>query len=105
MTESQSLFEAILHKFESRHDGVAEGKMMSAPALKYKGKVFAFYHDNQMGFKLGKEFDPSEADISEWSWLSPFKNKPPMKAWFMIPFSESDKWEELTMRALNFMKG
>jgi hypothetical protein len=30
MTESQSLFEAILHKFEKSHDGVVEGKMMSS---------------------------------------------------------------------------
>ena len=103
MTDAQSLFETLVAKFENNYDGVAEGKMMSAPALKYKGKVFAFFYKEEMGFKLGKGFDPQANGIKDWNYLSPFKNKPPMKAWFVIPASEQGKWEELTQKAYLLM--
>ena len=102
MSEAENLFEHLVIKFEKKN-GVAKGKMMSSPALKCKGKVFAFYHNEEMGFKLGKEFEPKEHGLKDWSYLSPFKNKPPMKAWFMIPYSEKAHWESLTSLALDKM--
>ncbi len=105
MTDTQSLFETIVTKFEKNHEGVAAGKMMSSPALKYKGKVFAFFYKEEMGFKLGKDFEPDTYGLKEWNYLSPFKNKPPMKAWFVISETEQNKWEDLTLIALNLMRG
>ena len=94
-----SLFEAILAKF-AKINGVAPGKMMTAPAMKYQGKVFAFFFEESMTFKPGKNFDPDAYGLKQWSYLSPFKNKPPMKAWFAVPYEQSDVWEDLTQKAL-----
>ena len=76
--------------------------MMSAPALKYKEKVFAFYHKQAMGFRLGPKFDPQKFGIVDAKPLSPFKTKPPLKGWFIISEANSRFWEMLTKRALDF---
>jgi hypothetical protein len=77
-------FEAIRNLLCSNNEDVEPGPMMTAPGIRHKGKVFAFYHEQAMTFKLGKEFRPEDYDIDEWEWLSPFKNKPPMKGWWGI---------------------
>lgn len=99
MTEAQAYYEYIRDKI-CKNDGVAIGKMMSAPAVKYKGKVFTFFHNEQMTFKLGKDFEPAEQGLQGCSYLSPFKNKPPMRAWVIVPWSEKDRWESLAQLAL-----
>lgn len=102
---SELLFEAILVKLCREHEGVAAGKMMTAPAIKYKGKVFAFYHKNAMTFKLGKGRDlKEEFGVEQYSFLSPFKNKPPMKAWYIISETYEKQWEILAVKALSLMQ-
>ncbi|MBX2871564.1 MAG: hypothetical protein KTR30_05675 [Saprospiraceae bacterium] len=100
MTEAEALYEFIRDKL-CKEDGVAIGKMMSAPAIKCKGKVFTFFHNEKMTFKLGKDFEPEEEGLQNCSFLSPFKNKPPMRAWVNVPFEEKDRWEDLARLALD----
>jgi hypothetical protein len=104
MEEAERLFKFIAEKFEAEIDNVNQGPMMSSPGIKYKDKVFAFYYKEKMVFKLGQDFDPRSQGIKNFSYLNPFKKKPPMKAWFEIPFTESNKWEELAYIALNNIK-
>ncbi len=101
---TEGLFEAIAAKTVSSNQGVAPGKMMTAPALKFKGKVFAFYWEEKMGFKLGKDRDlATEFSIADFEFLSPFKNKPPMTAWYMVGAEYQAQWEALTLAALKWM--
>jgi hypothetical protein len=100
MLTEESLFRNIAGKLASENQSIYTGKMMSSPGIKYKNKVFAFYHNKEMIFKLGKQFDPKLLGIEHFQLLSPFKNKPPMAGWFQIPFEYSDKWEELARQAL-----
>jgi hypothetical protein len=88
------------------HQGVTEGVMMREPALKYRGKVFAFYYQdkNAMTFKLGKNYHIESHGITDYEFLSPFKNKPPMTAWYVIPAQHAGKWEELSRLALEAMR-
>jgi len=97
------MFEHIAEEFARNHEYVAPGKMMSSPALTYKKKVFAFYYQRQMVFRLGRDFDPVTGNVHSYRLLSPFKNKPPMRDWFEIPFSKKDKWEKLAHQALDLM--
>ena len=103
-TDGKVLFDAIVERFSMAHENVSPGKMMSSPGLKYRNKVFAFYYEEAMTFKLGKGFEIEGLGINEFSYLSPFKNKPPMKAWFRIEISNSDRWDELTGLALGHIK-
>ncbi len=103
MTDANALYETILGKY-LKENGVAEGKMMSAPALQYQKKVFVFFYEEEMCFKLGKDFDPASYGIQKFKHLSPFKNKAPMKAWFYLPYSEGKFWDELTLLALDKLR-
>ena len=69
---------------EVERDHVELGKLMSAPGIRYKNKNYAFFHNQTMCFKLGKEFPIENYEVSEWAHLSPFKTKPPLKAWYIL---------------------
>ena len=101
---AEEKFNAIVKKMEPEYTDVHLGKMMSSPGLKVNNKVFAFYHKETMGFRLGKNFDAPKYGLKTARWLSPFKTKPPLKAWYIIDFSEADFWEELASMAMEFTR-
>ena len=103
MSQPQELFNSIVEKL-SRVPDVHLGKMMSSPGLKYKDKVFAFYHRESMRFRLGPNFDPVKIGVNNSLPLSPFKKKPPLKGWFIVEKYESDTWDKLAEIALEFTK-
>jgi hypothetical protein len=105
MDKEEKLFEKIAAKLTVERRDVAPGKMMSSPGIRYKNKVFAFYHqrDKEMLFRLGKAFEPEKFKIKKFSLLNPFKNKPPMAGWFQLPFTENRKWKKLARHALEVM--
>ena len=103
MTPEQHYFQ-IAEGLAVENPDVTLGKMMSSPGILYKSKNFAFFHDDEMTFKLGKEFDIESTGVCDWQWLQPFKNKGPMKAWYQIPHSESVHWEKLAKLAIEFIK-
>jgi hypothetical protein len=76
--------------------------MMSAPALKFNNKVFVFFLEAEMGFRLGPSFSPKKFGLLSARPLSPFKTKPPLKGWYLIDASESDFWSELCALALTY---
>ncbi len=102
--KEEIVFQDIISQLSTSNEHVAEGKMMSSPGIRYKNKVFAFYHNQSMIFKLGKGFDISAIGVKEHKFLAPFKNKPPMTAWFEISATEADKWSELAEIAMINMK-
>ena len=98
------VFQEIRHTFCVQHPEVTEGKMMSSPALHFKGKVFAFFsRKERMVFKLGKDFplDSIEKSVQEFN---PFKNKGPLTGWYELPFENKNQWEEMTLLALDTIK-
>lgn len=96
-------FEEIQKALVSEVD-VSAGKMMSAPGIKYRNKVFAYSTADKMGFKLGKDFQPDQHGITSFNPLSPFKSKPPLAAWFEIDKIHQDQWMSLARLALEKMK-
>ena len=104
MLNSEAQFMKLVNKFSSSNPDVILGKMMSSPGLKYRNKVFAFYHKEEMGFRLGPKFDPVKFGLLNAKPLNPFKTKPPLKGWFVISAEESKLWEPLAEMALDFTK-
>ena len=101
---AEEKFNNLTDKLTSDNPDIILGKMMSSPGLKTNNKVFAFYHKETMGFRLGKEFDAEKFGLKTAHWLSPFKTKPPLKAWYIIDFEEEEFWEELAVMALGFTR-
>ncbi len=104
MVENEKLvFDDITAKLCQINRNIGDGNMMSSPGIKYKNKVFAFYHDRAMIFRLGKGFDIESEGVNTYEFLNPFKNKPPMKGWFVVPVTEIDNWQKLAEIAMNNM--
>ena len=99
-TAERKLFEEIVDILSSKHKSVERGPMMSAPGVRYKKKNFAFFHNNEMTFKLGKNFDAQSYGIKSIKYLSPFKIKAPMKSWYIISSNQKNLWKELADLAL-----
>lgn len=104
-TPAGRLFDRITDRLRRTQRGVTPGPMMSSPGLRLNGKVFAFFYNDQMVFRLGKEFDPGAAGLRDWKPLNPFKNKPPLPGWYVIAYSEQARWNDLADRALAVMAG
>ncbi len=103
MKEKQ-YFESIRSKFCGFYHEVTEGKMMSSPAIHYKGKVFAFFsRKDKMVFKLGKNFNNEEFKIPLVEF-SPFKTKKPLTGWYEADYEYHSLWESLTKQALELIK-
>lgn len=103
-TFGQSTYESIRDDLLHQHKTVTIGKMMSAPAIKYRNKVFAFYYEDTMVFRLGRDYDIKAVGVQEHSLLSPFKTKPPMQDWFCVPYAEHEHWAVLAQKALALMQ-
>lgn len=104
MFEPEKIYQNIVHKMVNSEPGICEGKMMSAPAVKYNNKVFVFYFKECIGLRLGAAFDPVKFGLINYKTLSPFKTKPPIKGWFVVEKEESNLWMTLSELALNFTK-
>ncbi|MFC2103316.1 hypothetical protein ACFLSS_02690 [Bacteroidota bacterium] len=58
MSKEEKLFYSISDKMIAENNDITIGKMMSSPGIKYKNKVFAFYYNNRMVFRLAKNSIP-----------------------------------------------
>ncbi|MGB0390676.1 MAG: hypothetical protein ACPGD5_03845 [Salibacteraceae bacterium] len=100
----EQYFNEIRDKFCSLAAEIEKGKMMSAEAIIYQNKVFAFFsRDKKMVFKLGKSFDTKSLGI-ETNVFNPFKKRAPLNGWFEIDYSNKEQWLPLTERALGVLK-
>lgn len=108
MDDIEQKYARLAEKFVMVHDGVEHGNMMRTPVLTWGGKVFAFHSARGkqagMGFRLGRDYDFSSLPTENWAHLAPFKTKPPMKDWVLLPPSEADHWPAMTLTALKRMQ-
>jgi hypothetical protein len=74
MDKEEILFNKIAHSL-SKDSSITKGKMMSAPGIKYKNKVFAFYYNKEMIFRLGSNFDPARHNVKKCCLLNPSERK------------------------------
>jgi len=100
MSQEEKIFHEISENLSGKNELVHAGRMMSSPGITYKNKVFAFYYNREMVFRLGKGFQPESIGISEFNLLNPFKYKAPLAGWFVISGKFLNQWKELANRAL-----
>lgn len=101
----RSAFAGITGRMIAAHEGVEAGRMMSCAGVSYRGKVFAFLGSKgKMVFRLGKGYEPDAGGLTGWSYLSPFKHKPPMRGWIIVPVAQNARWSDLAEEALTLMR-
>ena len=96
-------FRAIAETLTAEQSAVTWGKMMSSPGIKYGDKFFAFYYNKGVVFRFGRDFAPESVGINNYTHLSPFKTKPPLRDWFCITADDQDRWAELANIAMQRM--
>lgn len=104
ITPEETLFNTLADKLSADQKYVARGPMMSSPGIRYKNKNFAFFHNNEMTFKLGKSFNAKANGINKVRHLSPFKTKPPLKAWYIVSGDQKEIWEDLAHLAFEYIQ-
>ena len=104
MNTPEQQFSAIAEQLATESQEITTAKMMSSPGIRYRNKVIAFFYHEAMVFKLGRAFDAERFGLHEYQLLSPYKTKPPLRDWFEISATHSDRWEELTRLALQRMR-
>lgn len=57
-----------------------------------------------MVFRLGKGYEADAVGLTGWSTLSPFKHKPPMRGWIIVPVAQMARWSDLAEEALALMR-
>ena len=92
-------WQRLADRFTAANPGVAPGKMMSAEALTYGGKVFAFFSTRGgragLGCRLGRDFDMGALALADWQYLAPFRTKPAMKDWIVAGEGDRSRWPDL----------
>jgi hypothetical protein len=104
MNTPEQQFSAIAAQLAVENHEITTGKMMSSPGIRYRNKVIAFFYHEAMVFKLGRAFDPGTFGLHAYQLLSPFKTKPPLRDWFEVAATHSDRWEALARLALQRMR-
>ena len=99
----------LAERLVASESDVELGRMMSAEAVTCRGKVFAFRSTKTgtagMGFRLGRDYDFATLPTDQWAHLAPFKTKPPMKDWIIVPDAQAEHWPMLAKSALEIMRG
>ncbi len=103
MNKSETRFFEIANILSGEDSHISTGKMMSSPGIKYKTKVIAFYHQDEMVIRLGKGTDLEALGIKNPKFLNPFKHKPPMTGWVCFSYDDHERWEEFARIALDVM--
>ncbi len=107
-TAAERSWEALACDLIANEHDVERGRMLSADAVTYRGKVFAFRSTKAggagLGVRLGRDYDFSSLPTDQWTYLAPFKTKPPMKDWIMVSDAHIGHWSELASIALKLMR-
>ena len=104
MSTAEQQVSAIAEQLAAESQEITTGKMMSSPGIRYRNKVIAFFYHEAMVFKLGRAFDPGTFGLHDYQLLSPYKTRPPLRDWFEVSATHSDRWEELARLALRRMR-
>jgi hypothetical protein len=95
-----TLFFKILHNLEQKHTHLAQGSLLSAPAIEYKGRAFAVCCNDQVLVKLHDPDVFNDRGIRAVSEYRPFNTGIVLGAWRQVPFYYHSDWAELIELAL-----
>lgn len=104
LNRSEVFFFEIANTLSGEDKNISMAKMMSSPGIKYKTKMIAFYHQDELVIRLGKSADLDALGIKTPKFLNPFKHKPSMTGWICFSYDDHESWEEFARIAIDVMK-
>lgn len=79
--------------------GAMESKSFGAPCFKVGSKVFCWFFDAEMVFKLDPADVPEALSYDGARLFDPSGKGKPMKAWVQLPFEYAEEWPDWARRA------
>ncbi|MEL6201685.1 MAG: hypothetical protein AAFR39_04930 [Pseudomonadota bacterium] len=99
---------SLREQLRMEHNDISPGRMMSADALTYRGKVFVFFSEKGgrvgLGCRIDRSTNVASLDLTDWHHLAPFKSKPPMKDWIVIGYGDVSRWKQIAELCLTIAK-
>ena len=97
--------EQAYHTAAKKIDNATESQLFGKPCYKINGKAFCCFFQNEMVFKLENEAHSAALSLDGSQLFDPSGKNRPMKAWIQVPIDYSDKWDEFTQAAAQFVGG
>ncbi|MDX1479621.1 MAG: hypothetical protein R3301_18040 [Saprospiraceae bacterium] len=99
-----AFFLQLIHNLEQDYTHLTRTRMLSSPAIEYKGRVFAFCQRGQMVIKLGSDEQLIGLGVRATPGYQPFMNQVVLSQWREVPFYYREDWREIAEMALNAVK-
>ena len=99
-----ALFHHIILTLEKRHAHLNRGYMLSAPAIEYKGRAFAFCRKDHMIIKFRDQTELEGRGIRGTQQYQPFTNCARMDQWREVPYYYREDWSNLAELALDELR-
>lgn len=99
-----AFFYHIMVNLEKRYAHLARGYMLSAPAIEYKGRAFAFCQRDNMVIKIGDSEQLMVRGIPAVQKYQPFNNRVSCSQWREVPYYYRADWPALCEMALDALK-
>jgi hypothetical protein len=97
------LFHMIIQNLEQRYAHLERGHVLSAPAIEYKGRAFAFCQRGNMVVKLEDTEQFARQGVPGAQELRPF-NRNAGSQWREVPYYFHADWPALCEMALDAMR-
>lgn len=101
---SHTIFNQVISHLQERHKHLAIGKMLSSPAIEYKGRAFAFCCRDNMIIKYGDTEQLMVLGIRATQEYKPFSNMMSFSQWREVPYYYRDDWMSLAEMALTALQ-
>ncbi|TVY08691.1 hypothetical protein [Paenibacillus cremeus] len=72
--------------------------------LKYEGKAFASFFEEEMVFKLSGAPHANALQLAGAQLFDPSGKKRPMKDWVQVPYAHVESWMDYAEAALNQLR-
>ena len=99
-----TIFNQVISQLLERHKHLAIGKMLSSPAIEYKGRAFAFCYRDTMIIKYGDTDQLMSCGIRATQEYRPFSNRMTFSQWREVPYYYRDDWTLVAEMALGALQ-
>lgn len=99
------MFDALVNRLLLAHADAAivHTKMFGLPAIKVNGKLCAVLEGTSLVCRLSPKTHTIALSLPGAHLFQPYKERPPMKEWIVIPFANEKEWARFASRACEYI--
>ncbi|MDB5049938.1 MAG: hypothetical protein JWO30_3009 [Fibrobacteres bacterium] len=102
MSDTQKAFDALTEEL-ARTKGAEKAQMFGKQCMKYRGNGFMAFFDGDIVLKLSGQSREDALRLEGSRLWDPSGQGRAMKEWVQIPAAHEAKWENLAMKAIEYI--